>query len=311
MTSEGKHDTILMVGFICYDLLFSSPHYPEEDTLVRAIDYHKRRGGNASNSCTVLSQLGAKCEVLGTFASDDYAKFLQEDLKKDGIIFSHCAIHSKFETPFTNIILSRSSGTRTILHYRSKDYIENTAEDFAKLDLSDYKWIHFEGRTIPETLKMIDLLEAWNRNSKNPIKYSVELEKCIESTKCLLTKGSVVFVAKEFAKYLGYDNPHSALIGLASQVNPGAVIIVPWGEQGSMARCSDGTIVKAKAYPPEVVLDSTGAGDTYIAATVFSLSNGKSVSEAIDFGNEIAGAKCGMMGYRGLNAVYEKIRNRK
>lgn len=84
---------------------------------------------------------------------------------------------------------------------------------------------------------------------------------------------------------------------------------MPWGEHGSMARCTDGTIVKSKAYPPNSVLDTTGAGDTFIAATVFSLSNGKSVFESIDFGNQIAGAKCGMMGYRGLSAVHEKIRN--
>lgn len=89
-----------------------------------------------------------------------------------------------------------------------------------------------------------------------------------------------------------------------------AVIIAPWGEDGSMARCSDGTIVKSKAYPPKEVLDSTGAGDSFIAATVFSLSSGKSVAESIEFGNQIAGAKCGMMGYRGLDKVYENIRNK-
>lgn len=309
MSTDGKRDTILVVGFICYDLLFSVPHFPEEDRVIRALDYHHRRGGNASNSCTVLSQLGAKCEVLATMAADEYAKFLQEDLRNNGIIYSHCAIHPGFETPFTNIILNRSSGTRTILHYRAHDYIENTAEDFAKLDLSTYKWIHFEGRTIPETLKMIDLIEAWNKERKDPIKYSVELEKCIESTKSLLSKGSVVFVSKEFVQFLGYEDPHSALNGLASQVRPGAVIIVPWGEHGSTARCSDGTIVKSKAYPPNLILDTTGAGDTFIAATVFSLSNGKSVAESIKLGDQIAGAKCGMMGYRGLDAVYKKLRD--
>lgn len=68
---------------------------------------------------------------------------------------------------------------------------------------------------------MIEMLDAWNKNSRNPIKYSVELEKCIESTKCLLPKGSVVFVAKEYARFLGYKDPLSALNGLASQVKPG------------------------------------------------------------------------------------------
>lgn len=41
-------------------------------------------------------------------------------------------------------MLSESTGTRTILYYRQIDYPENTVDDFKKLKLSAYKWIHFE-----------------------------------------------------------------------------------------------------------------------------------------------------------------------
>lgn len=82
---------------------------------------------------------------------------------------------------------------------------------------------------------------------------------------------------------------------------------MPWGEQGAVARCSNGEIVKSEAYPPLTVVDTTGAGDTFIAATVFCLSHKKSVLESIDFGNKIAGAKCGMMGFTQINQVYNKL----
>lgn len=78
-----------------------------------------------------------------------------------------------------------------------------------------------KGRSIPETSKMIDLLDAWNADSKNPISYSVELEKCSDKTKDLIPRGDFIFLAKEFAKFLGYQDPHSALLGLAPLVKPG------------------------------------------------------------------------------------------
>ncbi|KAK3925854.1 Ketohexokinase [Frankliniella fusca] len=308
--SSENQDRILVVGYSCFDLIFSAPRFPEEDSMSRAVDYHKRRGGNASNSSTVLSQLGAKPEILAVMTDDEYGKFIQDDLKKNGIIFENCPVYAKTETPFTNIILSLSAGTRTILHYRPKDYPDNSVDDFRKLTLSKYKWIHFEGRGIPEVLKMIDVLDGWNSSHiEKKILYSVELERCHDDVKKLISKGNVVFVAKEFAKFLGYTCATSTLQGLAPLVQPGATIIVPWGEQGAVARSGDGEIIRSSAYPPKAVLDTTGAGDTFIAATIFYLSNNKTLFEAIDFGNKIAGAKCGMVGYLGINEVYKDIEN--
>lgn len=82
---------------------------------------------------------------------------------------------------------------------------------------------------------------------------------------------------------------------------------MPCGERGAFARCSNGTIVEAKAFSPSEIVDTTGAGDTFIAATIHHLSKGKSVVQAIEFGNRIAGAKCGMMGYTGIESVYKKM----
>ena len=57
------------------------------------------------------------------------------------------------------------------------------------------------------------------------------------------------------------------------------------------------------AFPPEVVVDTLGAGDTFNAATIFALNAGKSLSEAVTFGCRVAGTKCGMMGNSGLRGI--------
>lgn len=58
--------------------------------------------------------------------------------------------------------------------------------------------------------------------------------------------------------------------------------------------------MSSKAFPPDSLVDTVGAGDTFNAATILALSEGKTLHEAIVFGCKVAGAKCGMMGYKDL-----------
>lgn len=77
-----------------------------------------------------------------------------------------------------------------------------------------------------------------------------------------------------------------------------AKLICAWGAEGAVAIDNDtDTFYTAPAYPPEVVVDSLGAGDTFVAATIHYMAIGKSLQESIDFGCRVAGAKVGFFGY--------------
>lgn len=58
-----------------------------------------------------------------------------------------------------------------------------------------------------------------------------------------------------------------------------------------------GSLNAVPAYPPDIVLDSLGAGDTFMAATIYFLCNGQPLIDAVDFGCRVAGAKVGTYGY--------------
>ena len=61
--------SVLCVGLTCLDIVTEVDSFLVEDTDRRSLGMSWRRGGNATNNCTVLSQLGVKPEFFGSLSS--------------------------------------------------------------------------------------------------------------------------------------------------------------------------------------------------------------------------------------------------
>uniref|UniRef100_A0A3B4EAQ5 Carbohydrate kinase PfkB domain-containing protein n=1 Tax=Pygocentrus nattereri TaxID=42514 RepID=A0A3B4EAQ5_PYGNA len=343
---EQTDKKILCIGLVCLDIINVVDKYPEEDTDKRCLSQRWQRGGNASNSCTILAQLGAPCAFMGSVAHGPVADFIMNDFKMYETDISLIVEHAKCSVPTSVVISSETTGSRTILHTNSfivGDFVRRgvdvsgvtwqpwgetpcaccvvspsagsrtvvlsdtnlpdvTAEDFSKLDLSQYQWIHWEGRNAAEQVKMIEKVREYNRKQEksNQITISVEIEKTREPLYQLFPHGDLVFVSKDVAIHFGFQSAASALKGFYSRVRKGAVLICAWAEKGADAMGPDGVVVHSDAFPPEKVVDTLGAGDTFNASVIYSLSRGGTLQEALTFGCQIAGKKCGIHGYDGI-----------
>lgn len=79
---------VLCVGLTCLDIVTEVESFPQEDTDQRSKGMTWRRGGNATNNCTVLKQLGVDCEFYGSLSSvkDDVGQsFVTGDMDRVGI----------------------------------------------------------------------------------------------------------------------------------------------------------------------------------------------------------------------------------
>nr|XP_033795551.1 ketohexokinase isoform X2 [Geotrypetes seraphini] len=292
---------ILCIGLVCLDIISVVDKYPEEDTDTRCLSQRWQRGGNASNSCTVLAQLGAPCAFMGSLAAGHVGNFVLDSLKHYSIDISHVITHPECSLPASMVISNQTTGSRTILHSNS-NLPDVTAQDFENVDLSQYKWIHWEGRNADEQVKMIQRVEEYNKTlpMDQKIIISVEIEKTREHLYQLFGYGDIVFVSKDLAQHFGFDSAPEALKGLHNRVKNGACLICAWAEKGADAMGPDGVVIHSDAFPPDVIVDTLGAGDTFNASVIFALSTGKTIKEALTFGCQIAGRKCGVHGFDGI-----------
>ncbi|NWU94831.1 KHK Ketohexokinase, partial [Upupa epops] len=218
--------------------------------------------------------------------------FLVADFQRRGVDVAHVAWHPGGDVPCACCIVNVASGSRTIILHDT-NLPDVTAQDFERVDLSQYKWIHWEARNAAEQVQMIRRVEQYNqgRPAAQRVQISVEVEKPREELLPLMGLGEVV---------RGCRWAPEALRGLRGRLQPGATLVCAWAEKGADAMGPDGELLHSDAFPPETLVDTLGAGDTFNAAVIFALSSGKSLQDALTLGCRIAGKKCGVQGFDGI-----------
>ncbi|XP_038553605.1 ketohexokinase isoform X7 [Micropterus salmoides] len=245
---------------------------------------------------------------MGSLSAGPVADFIMADFSRHAVDVSSLVWQVEGQTPCACCVVCPSSGSRTVV-LSDTNLPDVTAEDFSKVDLHQFKWIHWEGRNADEQVKMIQQVVTYNSTlpQQQRITVSVELEKARDALYQLFPHGDVVFVSKDVARHFGFLSAEAALKGLYSRVKKGAVLVCAWGEKGADALGPDGLVVHSDAFPPETLVDTLGAGDTFNSAVIYTLSNGGSLQDALTFGCRVAGKKCGFHGYDGIAGQFTAV----
>lgn len=199
--------------------------------------------------------------------------------------------------------------------------------------LGEPAWCHLECREMPSVARMAEAYRA-HRVASVPGAgarwrfLSIEVEKPHMEVGALLPVFALcdaIFLSREFLErnqrailggggggggrdgcgQSGAGAEHLAVRCLRALLaqSPGcrALWMVGWGSLGAFALDSvPGASHFQPAFPPKAVVDSVGAGDTFIGASIFALASGAGAEQALRCGCAVAGAKVGRAGFDGL-----------
>ena len=277
---------ILAIGIATLDIINTVESFPAEDDEVRALTQYQSRGGNATNTLSILSQLGHDCAWAGVLIDEPDSQIIKQDLAQHQIGTSNCDVLSHGKMPTSYITLNQQTGSRTIVHHRNCP--EFSFSKFKTIDLQQYDWIHFEGRNIADTLQMLTYCKQYHPH----LPCSVEIEKPRPEIQSLFAYADVLFFSKHYAESQGFNDATSFLNSFSTPLHASCA----WGEQGAWFINENKQIIHSPAIPPEKVIDTLGAGDTFNAALIHALLNKKSEAEALNFACQVAGYKCGHHG---------------
>ena len=165
-------------------------------------------------------------------------------------------------------------------------------------------WVHFEGR-IPDVLAAsIPTL----RRILPHATISIEFEKPARPGLLdLLPLADVAFISHAFYKHFNTSLTEPSSTAFPSfaalrERNPKATFIVTGGEEGAWYSLPyDQGHVPARKVK---VVDTTGAGDTFIAGFVYFVSSGEAVASAVEKAVGLASTKCAREGFQGVWDAY-------
>ncbi|KAL6231067.1 hypothetical protein BDW75DRAFT_221214 [Aspergillus navahoensis] len=312
---------LVAVGACYIDTILTTSHYPREDDKLRATSISRRRGGNCPNTMEVLQQLVAQTSpgqktplnlIAVLPAKFSVASKQIQDAFEPQVSLSHCIYRQEFEEPASSyIIKSQASGSRTIVNYNELPEME--LEEFIQIADNlgmEAGWYHFEGRIPDVTISCVRHIREYYPS----FKVSVEVEKPgREGLQELAQEADVVFYSKSWAQANGYQSAEECIRKQSSIIRNATLLCCTWGQDGSAAlEPIAGGITHCPAYTPEgfQVVDTIGAGDTFIAGMLYGLivkGDAWDLSQKLSMANRLAGMKVAQEGFNNLGRVLELV----
>lgn len=247
------------------------------------------------------------------------SRLLLKELHANNIKTDTCIYHPEQPSPpQAYIISSVETSTRTIISHSTlpdltlEEFVRKFDMEFVKFtsDLTSNKppftWIHFEGRGA-DAGRMIDYVEKVyiKHGWRQKLTISVEFEKGDRpGIQTLLQQADVCFFSKLYAETLGFHRPEDFLANIGKSCKPSATVFCCWGARGAVAlHLESETKFSSGAGRVEVIMDTVGAGDTFIAGIILGLGvRGLDIGRGLRFACGLASQKCTQYGFKDLLA---------
>jgi ribokinase len=281
-----KKPKIVVVGSINMDLVVKSSKFPLPGETVIGSDLQTFPGGKGANQAVAASRLGAEVQMVGCVGNDVFGEDLIKNLKINNV-----------KTDFVKKIKNKSSGIAMII-------VSENGQNSIVLAPGANKMVNKElVKKAENVIKNSDALIVQFEIPLDVVFYTIDMAKTFEK-KIFLNPAPAQKIPDAILKKIDYIIPNetettiitgiqvkdlnTAKRAVENLINRGSKsVILTLGENGSLV-VSEKEMTYLPAYNIKVV-DTTAAGDAYVAAFALGILRNLTAKRAAEYAN-IAGA---------------------
>lgn len=303
-----KYGLVTVIGSINYDIMFNQDRVPHVGETLTSDGVHVSGGGKGANQAIQLAKLNVQTNFIGALGNDIFGDYLLENLKKYEINIDHIkrvptnsgiGVVHVFRDGTVAATISKGANYRLGKEdiEANKALIEKSEVIVLQLEIPD-DVVEYAVTIAHQNSCFIVLNAAPARPLSNEMLAKVDCF-IVNETEASFYSGKEIYSYETVLQY------YSTLLEKIK-----TLVIVTLGEKGSVL-CTK----KGIQYIPSVQvtsIDSTGAGDSYVAAFVAGILRGKDYTTASVIASHISaltvtgyGAQDSMPSFRQVQHLYD------
>jgi sugar/nucleoside kinase (ribokinase family) len=306
---------VLCAGSINYDIVVRPVEAPQwgTTTFVETVDF--QLGGNGANTTVALATLGVPARLVGALGDDEPGRYLLGRLDNAGVDVS--AVASLAEPTSATIVMINGEGNRKFLNRPGTsgavfsapvEFGEGLTAGMGHFHIASFFILPHLRKTAPEMLRRARAagLRTSLDTTWDPLgEWMKALGPCLEHL-------DLLFLNEDEARMAtGSGDP-----GVAARVVREQGVRTAVMKLGARGCAIYGADAEVRVPPFEVnCVDTTGAGDCFVAGFLSVLMRGGTLEEAARMGNAVGALvveKVGAVtGLRGLKETLEWMRGAK
>ena len=299
--------SILCVGELLIDFFCKERNVD----LQQGQTFIKHAGGAPANVCATIAKLGSNAYFLGKVGDDPFGEFLRNTLNTMNVHTNFLFQDKKSPTTLAFVSL-QENGQRDFIFNRGAD-AQLTMDEISINSLKPFKMIHFGSATalLPGPLQetYFDLFAfaktnhcfiSFDPNFRSDLWKGQEQSFIDLALSCIAKSDFIKLSDEELFIITGEENMQKAVTFL--HLLGARYIAVTLGERGTYFSSSTKSLIVPSI--PITAVDTTGAGDAFVGAILYKLSQIKSFHqlsfedwvEFITFGNKVGAIVCEKIG---------------
>jgi len=244
---------IAVVGSLNVDLTLRCDRLPHPGETVTGRDFAQRPGGKGANQALAAARLGAAVRMIGRTGPDAYAEVAVRNLRAAGVDLTMVA-QAAAPTGIAMILVDDTGENQIVLHPGA-----NATLDLDDIELGDRDAVicqlEIPGRAVARAARATHARGLFCLNAAPALPVPPEA----------LARADLIIVNETEHAALP---PTNALVALTLGAH-GAVLL------------KDGEQLARAAAPTVTAVDTVGAGDTFVAALVVGLVEGRQPGDAL------------------------------